>query len=61
MSKFSHGSKSVWQSQLKSESNSDQHEDNDILTICDGSKGEEPGEMDTSVAICMYMTLYIVV
>ena len=46
---------------MRSESISDQHEDSDILTICDGSKDKEPGEMDDSVAICMYMTLYIVV
>jgi len=38
--KSSSGNKSIWWSQLRSESNSDQHEDSDILTICDGSKDE---------------------
>ena len=34
-------------------SNSNQHKDGDILTICGGSKDEEPGEVDASVTICM--------
>jgi len=42
-----------------SESNSNQREESDILTICDSSKDE--GGTDTSVTICMYMTLYILV
>ena len=33
---------------LRSESNSDQHQDSDILTISDSNKDEEQGEMDTS-------------
>jgi len=32
-----------------------------ILTISNGSKDEEPGEMDAIVTICMCVTLYIVV
>ena len=48
-------------SSQQSESNSEQGKDSDILTISDNSKDEELGGTDTSVTICVHMTLYIVV
>jgi len=41
----------MWQQSHYGRVNSDQLEDSDILTICDGSKDEEPREMDASVTI----------
>ena len=48
-------------SNQRSKSNSEQGKDIDILTICDNSKDEELGEMDTSATICVYLILYTVV
>jgi len=48
MCKLSHGSKSIWRSQLTELKEASQRIIRDTLTTCDGSKDEKWGETDAS-------------